>query len=158
MQTKRKFRRYLIALVLLVAATFATVFIKDSVEAANPEQSLPIISVTAGYNPPYVVRAGYTWNFGFKTVRSPYLYAADVPLMVTDCGPEDTITIGFTSPYEYTNVYITKGLATDDFSPVYDLKTPKEDGIYVYRIEAYFEKGDMLYYFAVNVKSGDILS
>ncbi|MBQ5326839.1 MAG: hypothetical protein J6K80_06515, partial [Oscillospiraceae bacterium] len=75
MQTKRKIKRYALALVLLVLSAYATVFIKDTVESMNPEKSLPIISVSVGYNPPYVVRAGYTWSFGSKTVRSPYVSA-----------------------------------------------------------------------------------
>ena len=81
----------------MILAAYGAIFIKDSIDAKNPEKSLPIISVSTGYTPPYVVRAGYTWNFGFKTVRSPYLSAGDVPMMVTDCRPGETVVINFSA-------------------------------------------------------------
>lgn len=157
MQNKRKIKRYILAVFRLILAAYATMFIKDSVDAVNPEKSLPIISVSAGYNPPYVIRAGYTWHFGVNTVRSPYLYAADVPLLVTDCLPGDSIVINFSAPCQYVNTYMTTGLANDDFSQVFNMVTPEEEGIYVYKIEANFEKGDILYYFAVQVKQRNLL-
>lgn len=158
MRNKRKLKRYLLAAVMLVLAAYATIFIKDSVDSLNPESSLPIISVSTGYTPPYVVRAGYTWRFGLKTVRAPYLSAADVPLMVTDCYPQENIAINFSAPYDYITVYMAKGLANDDFRQVYNLQTPAEEGVYVYKIVANFEKGDIVYYFAVSVKKAGLSS
>ena len=158
MQLKRKIKRYVLALIMLVLAAYATVFIKDTVESMNPERSLPIITVSVGYNPPYVVRAGYTWSFGSKTVRSPYVPATDTPLMVTDCSPGENIDINFSAPFEFISLYQTTGLANEDFKPIYAWNTPKEEGIYVYKIEAYFGKGDISYYFAVQVKEDNLMS
>ena len=157
MQVKRKIRKYVMALVLLVVAAFASVVIKDTVDSLNPENSLPIINVNVGYNPPYVVRAGYTWQFGLKTVRSPYVSAADVPLMVTDCSPGENIVINFSAPFEYINLYQSEGLAGEDFTALYTWTTPTKEGIYVYKIEAFFEKGDSSYFFAVQVKENNIM-
>lgn len=157
MQFKRKLKRYAIALVMLVAASFATIFIKDTVDSLNPEKSLPIINVSVGYNPPYVVRAGYTWKFGLKTVRSPYVPATDTPLMVTDCSPGENIVINFSAPFEFISLYQTQGLANEDFKPLYNWSTPTEEGIYVYKIEAYFEDGDISYYFAIQIKEDNIM-
>ena len=158
MQFKRKLKRYAIALVMLIAAAFAKIFIKDTVDSMNPETSLPIINVSVGYNPPYVVRAGYTWRFGLKTVRSPYVPATDAALMVTDCSPGENIVINFSAPFEFVSLYQTDGLATEDFKPLYTWTTPVEEGIYVYKIEAYFEDGDISYYFAVQVKEDNLMS
>lgn len=158
MQTKRKIKRYALALVLLVLSAYATVFIKDTVESMNPEKSLPIISVSVGYNPPYVVRAGYTWSFGSKTVRSPYVSATDTPMMTTDCSPGENIVINFSAPFEFVSLYQTTGLASEEFKPIYNWVTPTEEGVYVYKIEAYFAKGDISYYFAVQVKEGNLMS
>lgn len=157
MQTKRKIKRYILALVMLVIAAYTTIFIKDTVDALNPEKSLPVINVSVGYNPPYVVRAGYTWQYGLKTVRSPYVSAIDTALMTTDCLPNSNIVINFSAPYEYVTVYQADGLANDEFTKLYNLVTPAEEGIYVYKIEAKFEKGDILYYFAVQVKETNLL-
>ena len=106
MQFKRKLKKYIISLLCMILAAYGAIFIKDSIDAKNPEKSLPIISVSTGYTPPYVVRAGYAWNFGFKTIRSPYLSAGDVPMMITDCRPEETIVITFSAPYEFVDLYM----------------------------------------------------
>ncbi len=158
MQYKRKIKKYTIAFFMLILAAFTTVFIKDSVDSLTPEKSLPAINVSVGYNPPYVVRAGYTWKFGLKTVRSPYIPATDVPLTVTDCYPGENIVINFSVPEEYTNLYQTDGVATEFFKPVYNRQTPMEEGIYVYKLEANFEKGDICYYFALQVKKDNVMS
>lgn len=158
MQFRRKIKKYVIAVILFILASYTTIFIKDAVDAINPEKSLPIISVSVGYNPPYVVRAGYTWHFGAKTVRSPYVASSDAPLVVTDCSPEEQIVITFSAPYEYITVYQAEGLANDEFVQMYTLSTPQKEGIYVYKIEAQFEKGDIVYYFAVQVKQANLIS
>ena len=159
MQFKRKLKRYIIALVLLVLSAYTTVFIKNYVESLNPEKTLPTITVSVGYNQPAVQRTGYTWKFGpgISPVLSPYIAAEDVPLMVTDCYPNENIVINFSAPYEYINVYQTEGLANNDFQQLYTWVTPREEGIYVYKVEAYFDKGDMLYYFAVQVKNNNLM-
>ncbi len=158
MQFERKIKRYTMALVMLVIAAFATIFIKDTVDSLDPEKSLPMINVSVGYNPPYVVRAGYEWRFGAKTVRSPYVPATDAPMIVTECSPGENIVINFSTPYEYINVYQTEGLASEDFTSLYTLKTPAKEGIYVYKVEAFFEKGNISYYFTLQVKEGPIVS
>ena len=40
---------------------------------------------------------------------------------------------------------------------MYALTTPNEEGVYVYKIDAQFEQGDRLYYFAVEVKKDNIM-
>ena len=157
MQFKRKLKKYLLALVLLILSAFVTVVIKDTVDSVNPEKSLPTINVNVGYTPPYVVRAGYTWQFGLKTVRSPYVSGTDVPLMVTDCSPGENIVINFSAPFEFINLYQAKGMANEDYTALYNWTTPTEEGIYVYKIEAFFEKGNMAYFFAVQVKENNLL-
>lgn len=159
MQFKRKLKRYIIAFVLLILSAHASIFIKNYVDSFNPEKSLPILSVSVGYNQPAVVRAGYTWNFvkGLEPTLAPYVSAEDVALMTTDCAPNENIVINFTAPYEYINLYQTEGLVNNNFQQLYTWTTPAEEGIYVYKIEAHFEKGDMLYYFAVQVKNFNLM-
>lgn len=158
-QYKRKFKRYIIAVIALVLCTYGTIFIKDAIDSRNPERSLPIIDISTGYRQPYVVRAGYVWKFGHKTVRSPYVSASDAPLTTIEpCNPEENIVINFSAPYEYINVEMAEGLANDDFKKVFNLTTPSKDGIYVYKIDAQFEKGNIRYYFAIEVKSNNTIS
>jgi hypothetical protein len=153
---KKKLRRYIIAAILLVASAYGAIIIKAKIDSRNPELSLPEISVAIGYNPPYVVRAGYTWRFGFQTVYSPFVSAVDVPLMVTDARPEENISITFTMVDELVELFMTKGKDNDDFKKQYTWITPKEEGVYVYRVNAEFEKGKVQYYFAINVKQTNL--
>ncbi len=153
---RRKLKRYLIAAVMLVLAAYAAVFIKDSVDSKNPEINLPVISVSTGFNPPYVVRAGYTWKFGFKTIYSPFVSPMDVPLMITDVPPKENIVITFTALEELCELFVAEGLGNEDFQKVYTWETPEKEGIYVYRIHAQFENGEIQYYFALQVKNQNI--
>ncbi len=158
MQFKRKLKRYVIAVLLLILSAYTTVFIKNYVDSQTPEKSLPTINVSVGYVQPVVQRAGYTWKFGtgIAPVLSPYVSAEDVPLMVMDCYPGD-IVINFSRQPELVTVYQTEGLANNNFKQLYTLATPQEEGIYVYKIQAEFDKGDILYYFAVQVKKDNIM-
>ena len=146
------------AFVMLVLSAYATIFIKNFVDSKNPEKSLPIINVSVGYVQPAVQRAGYTWKFGagLAPTLSPYVSAEDVPLMVMDCYPGD-IVINFSTQPELVTVYQTEGLANNNFKQLYTLTTPQEEGIYVYKVDAQFDKGDILYYFAVQVKKDNIM-
>lgn len=158
MQIKRKIKRYVIAVILLILSAYTTIFIKNYVDSKNPEKSLPIINVSVGYVQPAVQRAGYTWKFGtgIAPTLSPYVSAEDVPLMVMDCYPGD-IVINFSTQPELVTVYQTEGLANNNFRQLYTLTTPQEEGVYVYKVDAQFEKGDILYYFAVHVKNDNIM-
>ena len=159
MQFRRKLKRYFIAFVMLVLSAYATVFIKNYVDSKNPENSLPLIHVSVGYVQPEVRRAGYTWKFGpgIPATLSPYVAAEDVPLMVMDCSPGEVIVVNFSKAPELVTLYQTEGLANNDFKQMYTLTTPVEEGVYVYKIQADFDKGDILYYFAVEVKKDNIM-
>ena len=159
MQYKRKIKRYFIAFLMLILSAFGTIFIKNYVDSKNPEKALPVLSVSVGYVQPAVQRAGYTWKFGpgIAPSLSPYVSAEDVPLLVMDCYPGHEIVINFSMQPELVTVYQTEGLANNNFKQLYSLVTPMEEGIYVYKIAAEFEKGDILYYFAVQVKNDNIM-
>ena len=159
MQHKRKLKRYLMAFLMLVLSAYATIFIRNYVDSKNPEKSLPLMNVSVGYVQPAVQRAGYTWKFGpgISPILSPYVSAEDVPLLVMDCYPGHEIVINFSIAPELVTVYQTQGLANNDFKQLYSLVTPMEEGVYVYKIDAQFAQGDILYYFAVEVKQDNIM-
>ncbi len=158
----RKLRRYVFAAIALVVAGFLSVKIKDNIDARNPEVSLPIINVTIGYTSiPKCPRAGYEWSFGTKFVRSPYVSSIDVPLTAYEAMPDAPILIGFTMPHTQLTLYESDGIKYDNGvissgnfkEKRYSMNTPKEDGIYVYKVEAQFDRGSIVHYFALNVTS-----
>ena len=150
---------------MLVISGFITVAIKDSIDAKNPEVSLPIINVTTGYTSipnQYVPRAGYEWSFGQKTVRAPYVSSIDVPIVAYEALPNTPILIGFTIPHTKLTLYECPGIkyedqviAADDafVERRYNMDTPSKEGIYVYKVVAQFERGTIVHYFALNVGS-----
>ena len=156
----RKIRRYVIACIMIILSGFVTVGIKDSIDARNPEVSLPIINVTTGYTSiPESPRAGYEWTFGKKTVRAPYVSSIDVPLIAYEALPNVPILIGFTTPHTQLTLYETEGtmydgrvVAAGDFvERRFSMNTPAKEGIYVYKVEAQFERGTIVHYFALDV-------
>ena len=65
--------------------------------------------------------------------------------------------VNFTHTPELVTLYEAQGLANEEFRQMYALTTPSEEGVYVYKIDAQFEQGDILYYFAVEVKKDNIM-
>lgn len=157
----RQLKRYVLAIILLVAAGYITMFVKDTIDAQNPEKSLPIISITTGYT---VVaeptRAGYEWKFGYRAVMSPFLEPPDVPITTTyEAMPGMPILINFSSPAEQISVYEAEGIsATEFYEKRLSIQTPEEEGVYVYKVVAQFERGTIVHYFALDVKRPHLIS
>lgn len=151
---KQKLRRYLLAVVMLAICGYISIFIKDTLDSRNPEVSLPIITVTTGYtNIPTAPRAGYEWSFTTKTVKSPYVSSIEVPLTVYEALPEMPILISFSTPYQQITLYESRQDSPEQFvEKRYGMTTPSEDGTYIYKVVAKFDKGTIVHYFALDVK------
>lgn len=151
---KQKLRRYLLALVMLAVAGYISIFIKDTLDSKNPEASLPIITVTSGYtNIPNAPRAGYEWKYTTKTVKSPYVSSIEVPLTVYEALPEMPILISFSTPYQQITLYESRQESPEKFvEKRYGMTTASEDGVYIYKVVAKFDKGTIVHYFALDVK------
>ena len=153
-QYKRKIKRYIIAFVFLILSAFTTMVIKDTMDSIYPEDALPLINTSIGYDLVNVSRAGYSWEFGLKSVLSPYLAPPDVPMVINSVLVDTEIAINFTTPHNYIIVSCGKGLVPDEFVEVYPpYTTPSEEDIFVYKVEAFFDKGDITYYFTVHTQT-----
>lgn len=158
---KRKIRRYIFAVIMLFVAGYMSIFIKDTIDARNPEVSLPIIEVISGYTAvPTAPRAGYEWEFGVKSVQSPFLSSIDVPIIAYDALPDTPILVRFSSPAEKItiyqgvgNTYEGKVFASEFEEMRYGINTPSTEGVFVYKVVAQFSRGKIVHYFALNVKS-----
>ncbi len=154
-QTKRKFRRYFLAIIMLIISVYATIFIKDTLDSLNPDESLPLINVTVGYTNPQVKRTGYTWQFGARDVRAPFLHPPDVALISLEAPTNTPILIGFSTEYEVLNVSYADeqtALSSGEYTSIIGIpQTPNEEGVYIYQIDVTFEDGNVLYYFAIDV-------
>lgn len=157
---KRQLRRYVIATILLIISGYISVFIKDSIDAKNPEVSLPVISVTTGYTViPSAPRAGYEWSYTTKTVKSPFVSSMDVPLIAYEVSPDMPILIEFSTQAQSITLYESKLSAPEDFTEKrYGMTTPVEEGEYIYKVVAQFEQGTIVHYFALNVKQSHIIA
>ena len=158
----RAIRRYAVAFVLLILAGYMSVVIKDTIDSRNPDVSLPIISVTTGYSPiPEVPRAGYEWEYRTKSIQSPYVTSIDIPLIAYDALIDVPILVEFSVPNYNLTLYESKGMlingrviATEDFKEKkYSYNTPNQEGIYVYKVVAQFDRGTIMHYFALDVSA-----
>ena len=157
---KRKLRRYVFAVIMLVIAGYISIFIKDSIDAKNPEVSLPVISVTTGYTVlPNVPRAGYEWSYTTTSVKSPFVSSIDVPLTAYEALPDMPILISFSTPPESITLYESNAANPEVFTEKrYAMTTPVEDGEYIYKVVAQFENGTIVHYFALSVKQSHIIA
>lgn len=162
----RTIRRYILAFVLIVLAGYISVVIKDSIDSNNPELSLPVINVTAGYSPipdvaKNVPRAGYEWHYRTKSVMSPYVSSMDTPLIAYDALIDVPILIGFSVPHNQLTLYESEGVLINGravpsgefVEKKYSNNTPNNEGIYVYKVVAQFDQGTVVHYFALDVSA-----
>lgn len=159
---KRNIQRYALAVVMLILAGYVSVFIKDSIDAKNPEISLPVVSVTTGYTvipEQGVPRAGYEWSYTTKSVKSPFVSSLDVPLTSYEVLPDMPILIEFSSQAQNITLYESKITSPEEFTEKrYGMTTPLEEGEYIYKIVAQFDQGTIVHYFALNVKQNHIIA
>ena len=149
---KGQITKIFLAAVFIALAAGASLLIKNVIDSRDPENSLPQMQVNAGYTVINPTRAGYEWNFLAVTKRSPAVTPQDLPLVAYQVLPGMPIVMNFSSPWEELEVSRTDGLNGIVFTPVAgEVLTPLQPGMYVYRVEASFKRGFIIYYFAVEV-------
>ncbi len=160
---RRQFIKKLIfASVLIVLSAALTVLIKEALDTQNPENALPIITIThngAPVSEQHIHRAGYEWSFFTTTERklAPALIPEDLPIVPLDAIIGSNFEITFSSTPTSIALWRATGQYSTDFSVLETEKegvfsTPVESGVYLYRINASWgQRGEIQYYFAVNV-------
>lgn len=142
------------AVALILLSALASLLIKETLDSFDPENALPQIQVSAGWTVPEVRRAGYEWSFLTTVKRSPIVSPPDLPLAVVDAPPQTPIVINFSTAYQSLTVSRADGLNSTDYIPISgEVRTPIQPGIYVYKVEAQFKRGTIVYYFALEVRN-----
>ncbi len=156
-QNKRKFKRYFLAIIALILSVYMALFIKVNVDSLNPDKALPLVNISVGYTIPRIERTGYTWQFGVREVRSPYLHPPDVALISLEAPTNTDILINFSDDYDFLDISYADeqtALSQGEFISIIGTpKTPSEEGVYIYKIDVTFENGHILYYFALDVSN-----
>ena len=159
----RTFLRKLAAGVFLIAlAALASLLLKETLDSLDPENNLPILTVSCGYattltsgnNTPetFIKRAGYEWNFLTKIVKSSTLPPTDFALYPITVMANTPIAVHFSTPYQTLRISRSNGQYDPNFVTVEgEVCTPSVSGDYCYCIEAGFKRGSIIYYFVVRV-------
>lgn len=158
-------KRLLIGVVLVVAAAFIAVALKDYLDQKSPEYAVPHLTVTADTTEVRTHLSHYNWKFvsGKEiVVTDPMLEQLDqgrgvtgwdegMVLSTTDLGGGERLNFSFSQKYakihiDRTDAYDYRFNPTDD-----DTTVPYEKGAYYYRVTAEFKQGRVEYYFRINV-------
>ena len=156
--------RLALGVVLIALAALGSLLLKETLDSHDPENNLPILTVTCGYAAPltsgsntpetFIKRAGYEWNFLTRVVKSQTLPPTEFPLYPLTVMPDTPIVISFSVPYETLKVSRSGGQYDPNFLPVAgEVVTPSEPGTYCYCIEAGFKRGSIIYYFVTEVSA-----
>lgn len=150
---KQFIKKAIMGAVAVCVAAAVSLLLKNMLDANDPENALPQMSVTAGTVTIDPIRAGYEWNFITTTKRGPTVAVEDVPLIPKQVQAGVPITLSFSSKEEAVEIARMDGVPSgNSFLPVAgDLITPLQPGRYVYRVQVDFKKGYIVYYFAVEV-------
>ena len=155
------FKKLLLGIVLLVAAALVSLLIKEALDTQDPETALPIIDVRCdGASVPDIYRAAYQWNFFLTTEKrdTQRVAVADMPFVARDAQPGQPINITFSKTPENLRVWRAEGRSGLNFTELSGVQngsflTPSSPGVYVYKVYGEWNRGNVLYYFAVEVKS-----
>ena len=156
--------RLVLGIVLITFAALGSLLLKETLDSRDPENNLPILTVTCGYATPltsgsntpetFIKRAGYEWNFLTRVVKSQTLPPTEFPLYPVTVMPDTPIVINFSAPYETLKVSRSSGQYDPNFQPIAgDVITPSAPGTYCYCIEAGFKRGSIIYYFVAEVSA-----
>ena len=156
------FRKLIIGLVLVVIAAAVSLFIKDALDTKEPTSALPILSVRCNGAPissDSVYMAEYQWNFWTSVERMVSTYSSSNvrdQIIATNVLPNLPISIEYSRDAISTTVSRAVSVDSADFMIVEpdqngNIYTPPIPGNYIYKVEASFDRGSVIYYFAISV-------
>lgn len=143
-------KKVIASLLLLACAGALAFLVKDAIDVRNPEQAVAKMTVTADTLELPVAVAGFQWEFlfGRRACKKP------MPVFEIKLEPAPGELLGgerlelvFSQPAKKIVIKQSKNYSYDFFEVDGDLTVPFESGIYVYKVEAEFESGRVLYYF-----------
>lgn len=156
------FRKLIIGLVLVVIAAAVSLFIKDALDTKEPTSALPILTVRCNGAPistDSVYMAEYQWNFWTSVERMVSTYSPSNvrdQIIATNVLPNLPISIEYSRDAISTTVSRAVSVDSADFMIVEpdqngNIYTPPIPGNYIYKVEASFDRGSVIYYFAISV-------
>lgn len=163
MQQPRIFlRKILLGLVLVILAAAISLFIKDALDTKEPTAALPILTVRCNGAPisvDSVYMAEYQWNFWTSVERLVNTYTPTnirEQVIATNVLPNLPISIEYSRDAISTTVSRAVSVDSTDFLTVEpdkngNIYTPPIPGNYIYKVEASFDRGSVIYYFAISV-------
>ncbi|MDO5602432.1 MAG: hypothetical protein Q4G07_06650 [Oscillospiraceae bacterium] len=162
-------KKLLLGAVCIAVAALASLALKDIVDSYNPESSLPILEINNVYTSPLVsgdgspekslVRANYSWRFITGVKEGLSLGPSDFAMLPVSVLPSTPILFHFSREPESLSISRATGAypSEEDFiryngsALAGEINTPSTPGTYVYRIEAQFDRGSILYYLFLRV-------
>lgn len=147
----RKIFTVLLAAVLIAAAGFAALYIKDKIDSRNPEYALPLVTVNAEGTDVPVTTAGFEWRFLFNgSIRreAPDIFETSFPPAELLGGEELEIEYSvkpLSVKVQRTDSYSYSFFETDS------LTVPSGRGGYIYRLDIEYPRGSEICYFYIIV-------
>lgn len=141
----------LLTVLMIAAAGFAALFIKDKIDSGNPEYALPIVTVNADGADVPVFTAGFDWRFLFSgSIKKdpPDVYEMPVSpaamiggeiLSIDYSVKPDSVVMKRTDSYSYS------------FFETDNLNVPTERGGYLYELDIQYPRGTEICYFYIIV-------
>lgn len=158
-------RKLLLGTVLMAAAIFITILIRENMDVKDPEQALPSISVTINgdikMNDKMVFRAGYEWNFFTTVAKHTPSYTAQTlreHVYPVDLPPNSVVNIDFSLKPKSLRIQRANDDQLENFVELADVDSgqfiaPSAPGLYLYQVEAGFGwRGSVRYVFMIRVQ------
>ena len=159
---KTFFQKLIVGSVLIFLAAGISLLIKDALDTKTPTSALPILTVKCNDVPistDSVHMAEYQWNFWTSVERLVNNYnPSDMKeqVIATNVLPHVPLEIEYSRSAISTTLSRATSVDSVDFTVVEpdksgNIYTPPMPGNYIYRVEASFDRGSVIYYFAISV-------
>lgn len=159
-------RKFILGALLLLVCAGITLYIKDSLDTETPSTAVPILTVQCNGSPlaqGAVYVAGYKWNFFWNSTEK-LVTAGETPddireqIVPANVLPRTPLQLEFTTK----PLSVTVSRASDPNSENFILLELDDEGVfyvpgdtltypYIYKVEANFSRGSVIYYFGLTV-------
>ena len=154
--------KILLGAVLVCIAGGISLLLKDALDTKSPTSAVPILTVESNGSPisqDSICTAEYQWNFWTSVEKMVNNYSiTDIKddILTTNVLPGMEMELHFSRDPISVTVSRAVSLDSNEFTEVEPDKngciyTPPVAGTYIYRVEASFDRGSVMYYFGITV-------
>ena len=162
---KQVVKKLITGAILMTAAIFISVMIRENMDVKDPEQALPTFGIVVNgelrLNESTIFRAGYEWNFLTTVAKDTPAYTSESirqKIYPVEVPPNSVLELEFSMQPKSMRLQRASDPQLEHFVELADVSdgqliAPSSPGLYLYQVESSFGwRGSIRYFFLVRVQ------